>query len=382
MLPLLQEINNKLEVHIKEESKSNEEIELKDLMGKFSMDALASCAFGVDSGSFDNRTSDSEFVKQAKIIFGLSDKKILQILMSMFTPTPIKKFFTALGFKKFAVIPGIDGHEFFQNVVVASIKQRKQSKTRRNDLVDLMIDATEGKLNVEEEDDGDDKDDGNANIIQEKKTKDVGYEQVISTATILLMAGYDTTATTMSYVLYELAINPGCQDTLFEEIENAKNDHGSLAYDTLQSLPYLDAIIHETLRRHPVVATIERPCAKEYKIPNTDLVLKKGDLVRMNVIGIFSDPDIYPNPDDWNPENFSKENRANRNPYSFLAFSLGPRNCIAMRFALFEMKVAISHIVLHFKLLPTNKTARNVQVSPNSPLGHAKGGLWIKFEER
>ena len=380
MLPLLEEINKKIEGHIKEQSKSNDEIELKCLMGKFTMDALASCAFGVDSGSFASTNSDSEFLKQAKIIFGFGNKAIFQMLMMMSTPTIIKKFFVALGFKKFAAVPNIDANEFFQNVAEASIKQRKQSKTRRNDLVDLMIDATEGKL-TEEEEDGDN-DDGNDNGQKEKRIKDVGYDQVISTAGILLVAGYDTTATTMSYVFYELAINPGCQDTLFEELENAKNDHGGLSYDTIQSLPYLDAVVHETLRRHPVVAALERPCVKEYKIPNTDLVLKKGDLVRMNAIGIFFDPDIYPNPEEWNPENFSKENRATRNPYSFMAFSLGPRNCLAMRFALFEMKVAISHMVLQFKLLPTKKTVRNVQVDPKSVLGGAKGGLWIKFEER
>ena len=102
----------------------------------------------------------------------------------------------------------------------------------------------------------------------------------------------------------------------------------------------------------------------------------------MNAIGIMSDPDIYPNPEEWNPENFSKENRAERNPYSFTAFSLGPRNCLAMRFAMFEMKVAISHIVSNFKLVPTNKTNRNVRIDPKSFLGGAEGGLWIKFEER
>ena len=244
-----------------------------------------------------------------------------------------------------------------------------------------MIDATEGNLDFPDQCD---KIDTQSKLSEPntKMSKDITYDQVISTASVLLVAGYDTTGTTMSYVLYELAMHQDFQETLFEEIETAKKEADGLSYDTIQSLPYLDAVIHETLRKDPVIAMLERPCTKEYKLPNTDLVIKKGDLIRLNNIGICFDPDIFPNPEEWNPDNFSKENRANRNPYSFIAFSLGPRNCLAMRFALFEMKVAISHLVSKFKILPTNKTCKEIEVDPKSPLGAAKGGLWIKFEER
>ena len=69
MLPLLREISNNLDHYIINNSKPNEEIDLKVLMGKFSMDAIASCAFGVDSGSLKDQTSESEFVRNAKKIF-------------------------------------------------------------------------------------------------------------------------------------------------------------------------------------------------------------------------------------------------------------------------------------------------------------------------
>ena len=380
MLPLLQEINGKIKEHIKVDSEKDKEIELKDLMGKFSMDALASCAFGVDSGSF-SKGQDSEFQKQVKVIFDFGIVQLIQSVVAMITLKPIKKFFHALGFKNFATVANLSAFTFFQNVVEASIKQRKESKSRRNDLVDLMIDALEGKLDEPKEGSEFKVENKHKREDTDKKSKDISYDSAISTAGILLVAGYDTTGTTMSYAMYELAINQDCQDTLFEEIENAK-EKGNLTYDAIQSLPYLDAVIHETLRRHPVVAVLERPCSKDYRLPGTDLIIKKGEIVRMNTIGIFFDPDIYPNPEQWNPENFSKENRAERNPYSFAAFSLGPRNCLAMRFAIFEMKVAISDIVSNFKLVPTSKTNRNLRIDPKSVLGAAEGGLWIKFEER
>ena len=377
MFPLLQEINVKMDNHIKE--KMNESIELTDLSGKFSMDALASCAFGVDSESFTNSSEDSEFVKQHKVLFKFGPKAIMNFILMIFAPTFVRKLLKPLGLGKLQH----DANAFFQNVVESSIKQRKECKTRRNDLVDLMIDATEGKLDAT--DDNVNVDVEKPSITQDNKQttpKDVEYDRIISTAFILLIAGYDTTATTMSYILYQLTMHQDIQEKLFEDIENAKENDGSLSYDTIQSLPFLDAVIHETLRMHPIAFVLERPCVKDYKLPNTDLVIKKGELVRLNAIGINYDPEIFPNPEEWNPDNFSKENRSKRNTYSFTSFSLGPRNCLAMRFALFEMKVAVSHIVSNYKLVATEKTVKNVQIDTKSIFGAAKGGLWVKFEER
>ena len=343
------------------------------------MAALASCAFGVDSGSFTNKEKPSEFVENAQKVFEVGDFwSLISRTIAMVTPKAMKKLFCAFGFKNTPPVPSLKEQIFFQNVVDATIRQRKESGMKRNDLVDLMIAATEGNLDstddsVQMQLNGGGKNDqikkvGNAEI----------YDDVISTAVILLIAGYDTTGTTMSYILHELALNQDIQETLYEEIQNAKD----LSYDTIQSLPYLDAVIHETLRRHPVIATLDRPCSTNYKIPNSNLVLEKGLRIRVNNVGICNDPDIFPKPEEWNPENFMKENRGNRNPYSFMAFSLGPRNCIAMRFAMFEMKVAISHLVSKFFVLPTSKTSANVRVDPKHVLGAAKGGLWVKFEER
>ena len=385
MLPLLREISNNLDHFIINNSKPNEEIDLKVLMGKFSMDAIASCAFGVDSGSFKDQTSESEFVRNAKKYFESFSSPISngQKVLAGFTPALIKQLISKCGLKNFGTWPHLKEFSFFLSVVESSISQRKQTKIKRNDLVDLMIDATEDKIRLPGGDNekGRNKTQTMTTERSEGKTKNIHYDDIISTAGVLLLAGYDTTGSTMSYILYELALNQDCQETLFEEIETAKNA-SDLGYDTLQSLPYLDAVVHETLRRHPIAPFLERACSKDYKLPNTNLVLKKGDLIRINNIGISSDQEVFPDPERWNPENFSKESRSQRSPYSFMGFSLGPRNCIAKRFAMLEMKVAVSYFVSAFKILPSDKTNRNVEVDPRSILGSAKGGLWVKLERR
>ena len=138
------------------------------------------------------------------------------------------------------------------------------------------------------------------------------------------------------------------------------------------------------MRRHPPIAALERVCTKDYAVPNSNIVLRKGDLVRLGNIGICFDPEVYPTPMEYNPERFLKENSSNINPYSFLAFSLGPRNCIGMRFSMYEMKICISNLVSNFRLVPCEKTTKyeDLEWGKSDIFGGAKNGLWIKCEAR
>lgn len=263
-------------------------------------------------------------------------------------------------------------------------KQRKASKVKRNDLIDLMIEAIEGDLDSNEETDihSSEQFEKDAKLVGYERKKKITYDDAISTALFMLSAGYDTTGTTMSFILYQLAMNQDAQEALCDEIRDAGEDVDKLSYETIQGLPYLDAVIHETLRMHPVAGILERVCSKEYKVPGHDLVIPKGGIVRLNNVGICYDPEIFPEPKRFNPERFLKENRGDRNPYSFMGFSLGPRNCLAMRFAMFEMKMCISHLVANFRFLPCEKTIKDLEYDPKNFLGGIKGGLWIQCEHR
>ena len=79
----------------------------------------------------------------------------------------------------------------------------------------------------------------------------------------------------------------------------------------LQNLPYLDMVVHETLRLHPP-GVLSRVCVKDFTGEGLDI--KKGTQIHIPVIGIHMDPRHYPNPEVFNPENFSKDNRAKRSP--------------------------------------------------------------------
>ena len=366
-------------------AQSDQTFETKDLAGKFSLDGLASCAFGVETGSFDG--TESEFLNHGKEVFKFSTVAFVKMICCSLVPTPIKKATCALGLNNIFNYPFANEHsKFLMNVVEASFKQRKESKTKRNDLLDMMIEAVEGSLDKSEDDDmhAADQFEKDAKIVGPIKKKNLFYDDVIATAILLLAAGYDTTGTALSWILYDLAMNPNCQETLYEEVIESGKDVNQLPYDTLQRLPYLDAVIHETLRRHQPLSILERVCTKDYQVTGSRVVIRKGDMVRLSNIGISLDPEIYPNPMEYNPDRFLAENNSDRNPYSFLTFSLGPRNCIGMRFSMYEMKCCISNLVAKFRFVPCEKTVGydNLVLSKTDVFGGTEHGLWIKCEER
>ena len=107
------------------------------------MDTIASCAFGVDAQSFTN--DDSVFVKNAINIFR---QDFRQGLMAMLAALPLgRRFMDAFGLSVLKVTET----EFFYDAIVASLKYRRESKTKRNDLIDMMLAAIKGEITEEAE---------------------------------------------------------------------------------------------------------------------------------------------------------------------------------------------------------------------------------------
>lgn len=127
-------------------------------------------------------------------------------------------------------------------------------------------------------------------------TKTLNEDEIIAQAMVFFLAGYETTASSLSFCLYELAVNPDIQEKLHQEIENAKGKDPTLSYQTLQSLPYLDAVLSETLRKYPPALSLGRECAaEEYHIPEINFTLKKGSAVTFPVYAIHHSPGWFSN---------------------------------------------------------------------------------------
>lgn len=87
-------------------------------------------------------------------------------------------------------------------------------------------------------------------------------------------------------------------------------------------------LIAEALRKYPPLPNLNRRCALPYKVPDSDLVVEKEINVLISAYGIHHDPDYYPDPEKFDPERFSEENKTKIPSYAYLPFGEGPRNCI------------------------------------------------------
>jgi len=137
----------------------------------------------------------------------------------------------------------------------------------------------------------------------------------------------------------------------------------------------------ETLRYYPPAVMTDRGCVKDYKVPGTELVIKKGDGIFIPILGLHHDEKYWPEPEKFIPERFSPENKGKINQYTFLPFGQGPRNCIGMRFALTEVKVALANLVRHFNIEPSQKTVIPMKFANTGSL-KPDGGMWLALHKR
>ncbi|UYV83496.1 Cyp6a9 [Cordylochernes scorpioides] len=169
--------------------------------------------------------------------------------------------------------------------------------------------------------------------------------------------GFDTTASTITCALHLLARHPECQDKLFQEIQEAlKNTGGEITYDMFKSMPYLEAVICESLRMYPALPLISREVAEDFRFGDTGLQLKKGMEVNIPLIGIHYDSEYYPEPYKFKPERFLPENKDSITPFTYMPFGLGPRSCVALRFAQMEAKAAIVNLLREFRFTKSTRT--------------------------
>ena len=192
----------------------------------------------------------------------------------------------------------------------------------------------------------------NVNLANKHMTED----EMLAQALIFLLAGYETTASTLTYCTYELALQPKVQDRLCNEVKAALDSNGEISYQELAKLPLLDAVLSETLRLHSPAIRLARLASTDYKLGDTGITLFKGQQVEIPIYAIHHAEEFYPEPFKFKPDRFMPENRHLIKPYTYLPFGGGPRNCIGMRFALLEAKLGLAHIVTQYKFFRSEHT--------------------------
>ena len=379
MTKLLNKVGRDFAEHLDKLAKSHEEVNARDLSSRYTMQVIANTGFGIDISGFADDENSKQFFQMARKVTGADASAIdmMKTLLSFLLPS----VFQALKLEAF----NKEALNYFGEICKQTVKSRKGQSKKRNDMVDLLMDA------LQDEDSGDEETkkqiEQELDVAKPRKVSSIPKDKIevflIAQLLLLFFAGMDTSASILAVVMYALAKNPEVQERLFDEINDAlaESADGELDYNTTQTLPYMDMVINESLRFFSL-GDHERRCVKEYTVPGTTFTVPKGMMVQVPATGIMTDEKYFPNPDQFNPENFSKESKEKRHPYAFMAFGIGPRNCIGSRLALFNMKSGLVHLVSEYKVLTCSKTPEKLIVDPNSTNQDVKGGIWVKFEKR
>ncbi|KAK3699413.1 hypothetical protein QZH41_018572, partial [Actinostola sp. cb2023] len=330
MIPLMNLACDTLVKKIDQVAEAGGSFDIVSYQQTVTLDTIMSTAFGVQS-DFQNNPNDPIMQKALRSMKPSTLNLVMQNIILPLVPYgrkfPTSKYGCKFFFKDF-----MDIGDVAQDV----IDGRRKGREERKDFLDLMLNAT------------------NPETTDNKK---LGDDEVVSQCIIFLLAGYETSSTTLCMTCYHLATNPDVQERLQQEIDSVWADEDKMpSYDTVHELPYLDMVISETLRLCPPGFVLLRECTKDCIVKG--LKIPKDCAIIVPVYSIHRDPKIYPDPERFDPERFSAEAKRSRDPYLYHPFGHGPRNCMGMRFVQMEMKLILMRMFkkYSFEATPETKT--------------------------
>ncbi|XP_037083316.1 cytochrome P450 3A29-like [Pollicipes pollicipes] len=203
-------------------------------------------------------------------------------------------------------------------------------------------------------------------------------EELLSNAYVFIGAGYETTSTALAFTSYLLARHQAVQSRLYDEIAANVPASGDLDYEAVLGLPYLEMVIQESLRLYPPVEKFGRQSNATTEVQGVRI--PRGTFLAVVPLRMHYDPDLWPDPERFDPERFSAENKPRIVPCSYMPFGAGPRHCIGKRFALMEIKLALCHMLRRYRLLPTSEPLELAVVPPS--LAPASGQINLRVELR
>ncbi|XP_037049353.1 cytochrome P450 6A1-like [Bradysia coprophila] len=318
MFPTVVEIGKRLEEKIRSLTDEFDELELKEILGRYSTDIIGNCAFGVECNTLNDK--DSEFREISRQVF-LKPRN--QQYVTMFANQSHR-----LGRLLRVKMVREEVSAFFFKLIRETIDLRERNQIERKDFMDLLI-------KIKNSDDG------------------LTINEIVGQAYLFFAAGFETSSSAILHTLYELALNPTIQSKLRNEIEEScQRNNNEFTYETMMDMPYLNQVINETLRKYPSVPNLTRRAERDYQVPGTTKTISKGTIVIIPVAAIHHDPEFYPKPEIYDPDRFSPEEVVKRDNVKFLAFGEGQRNCVGLRFGLMQTRIGLVALLRNFEFLP------------------------------
>lgn len=302
------------------------DLEMKDFFSRFTNDIIATCAFGLKVSSIAEPNND--FFLKAQ---GMSPNRSLLHSMKLILIAIAPKLASALRIKFFDGEPS----KKFESIILDTMNVRREQNIHRPDMINLLLQVRDGTLTHPANDEK--KSEGFAAVEESeigKRPTDRNWSDVelVAQCFLFFLAGFETVSAALTFASYEIMASPEVQQKLYDEIKEASDrlKGKRISYDELQKLKYSDQFISEVLRKWPPAFQVERMCGKNYQYEDDQrtFTIEKGQSVFIPIYGLHHDERYFPQPNQFDPERFSDENKSKIVPCSYLPFGVGPRNCI------------------------------------------------------
>jgi cytochrome P450 len=192
----------------------------------------------------------------------------------------------------------------------------------------------------------------------------------------IFAAGHETTATALSWIWYLLAQHPEAEARLHEELDGVLGGRPP-TYADLARLTWTRMVIEEAMRLYPPVHTIARTALGEDRIGGVRV--PAGAVMSVNIYVTHRNPNLWPQPERFEPARFAPAEVAQRHRFAYLPFGGGSRICIGNGFAIAEAQVIIATIAQRYRV----RLAPGHEVQPIGLVTlRAKSGIWVTLEPR
>merc|ERR1712168_505965 len=345
---------------LEEFAKSDGYFEMKKYAGGFTLDVIATTQFGLDLNA--HGSENNLFTHHVNELTNFRISNIVNI-MHMFVPWLCKVVEKIVG-NRIAQHPRKTEIFFETTAKKIMYMDNGSDKSKPNLLKILKNSQREERL-----------------LNKDNLTNyELSDDEIVANAAFFIAAGNDTTANTLSFLFYHLALHPEVQERVLQEIESVFGNETTVTSEKLMELKYLEMCIDETLRIYPPALFTSRQA--KYDTMYKDVKILKNWTVLIPIRAIHMDAEKWPEPDKFDPDRFLPEVKAGRDPTYFMPFGAGPRECIGKRLAYLEMKILVVTALRKVRLMECDKTEKPLSLDPDTALIKPIHGIWLKAELR
>lgn len=240
-----------------------------------------------------------------------------------------------------------ESSSYFKKIIVHLVKERMKtvdSESKHRDLLQMFLDAKNDEA-----------------VLNGKGMKEI---EVMANSAMLLGGSFGTLTTALSFMAWRLSRNPDVQEKLHKEILKVVGSDLSheINYDDLKAMEFLEATLSETMRMNNMAFRIMRTATEDTVIPGTDIEIPHGTALHVPLYNLHYDSDYFSEPQLFKPERFLPNASEKIVTGSYMPFGLGPRQCVAIRFAQTTLKQVFAELFRRYEIVPNKNGLNELQL--------------------